>query len=128
MSRSSSLGLPRVQASLRCNVQAGSLPLLCLYQGISGSNAIFGDLLNTGKKSFDIRVCAQRDWASVKNSAGLVYKRGGTCSSALERCLLPYHLDQAGLSHLIVVLFSVLFLTFIKSINEHWTVDNNENL
>lgn len=47
---------------------------------------------------------------------------------ALERCLLLYHLDQAGLSHFIVVLFFVLFLTSIKSINEFWTVDNNDNL
>lgn len=39
-----------------------------------------------------------------------------------------YIIWNAGLSHFIVVLFFVLFLTSIKSINEFWTVDNNDNL
>lgn len=40
-----------------------------------------------------------------------------------------YIIWNAGLSHFIVVLFFVLFLTSIKSINEHWTaLDNNDNL
>lgn len=47
--------------------------------------------------------------------------KGGPRISAPGDCLLL--VDQAGLSHFIVVLFSVLFLTSIKSINEHgqWT-------
>lgn len=52
--------------------------------------------------------------------------KGGPRISAPGDCLLL--VDQAGLSHFIVVLFSVLFLTSIKSINEHWTVDNNDNV